>query len=264
VSGFSRTVGSITLNPVLPLPDPESPAPTNSSRHQIVARLVAVLEVLICSDYPTQFALGATLFAMGYKPFGPAGQLQVAYVAWLSLLDAAVLVGLILLFLYSHGERPGEVLFGRRAPAGEIVYAVGLTGLALAIGIGAMLAIQYLAPALHSVQQNPLETLLHSRRNVWLFGFVVLVAGGIREEIQRAFLLHRFDVWLGGGTVGVVVTSVAFGSGHLLQGYDAAIVTGLLGALWGVVYLRRRSAMAPMVSHAAFDLLQILIVTMRG
>jgi membrane protease YdiL (CAAX protease family) len=111
---------------------------------------------------------------------------------------------------------------------------------------------------LHSVERNPLEGLLNSRRNVWLFSLVVILAGGVREEIQRAFLLHRFEVWFGGGTVGVIVTSVAFGGGHLLQGYDAAIVTGMLGAFWGVIYLRRRSAVAPMVSHAGFDLLQIL------
>ena len=108
------------------------------------------------------------------------------------------------------------------------------------------------------MQKNPLEGLLSSRRDAWLFGFVVLVAGGVREEIQRAFLLHRFEVWLGGGRVGVIVTSAAFGAGHVLQGYDAAIVTGLLGAFWGVIYLRRRSAVAPMVSHAGFDLLQIV------
>jgi membrane protease YdiL (CAAX protease family) len=51
---------------------------------------------------------------------------------------------------------------------------------------------------------------------------------------------------------------VAFGAGHLLQGIDAALATGLLGAFWGAVYLRRRSCVAPMVSHAGFDLLQIV------
>ena len=67
----------------------------------------------------------------------------------------------------------------------------------------------------------------------------------------------RFGQWLGGGGVGVLITSAAFGGGHLLQGKDAAIATGLLGAFWGVVYLRRRSAVAPMVSHAGFNLLQV-------
>ena len=70
--------------------------------------------------------------------------------------------------------------------------------------------------------------------------------------------------WLGGGTVGLVVASIAFGAGHLLQGVDAAIATGLLGAFWGVVYLRRRSIAAPMVSHAGFDLLQILQAFLGG
>jgi membrane protease YdiL (CAAX protease family) len=30
-----------------------------------------------------------------------------------------------------------------------------------------------------------------------------------------------------------------------------------MGAFWGVVYLRRRSCVAPMVSHGGFDLLQV-------
>ena len=221
--------------------------------------------MLICSDFPTQLAVGATFIALGFKPYGSSGQLQVAYVVGVSLVDAVVLVGLIVLFLYSHGERPREVLFGRRRMADEIAYGVfPLTLIALGAAFGLLLAIQTFVPRLHSVQENPLAGLLTSPRDAWLFGLVVLVAGGVREEIQRAFLLHRFEAWLGGGAVGVIVTSAAFGAGHLLQGYDVAIVTGLLGAFWGVIYLRRRSAVAPMVSHAAFDLLQILqFVTTR-
>jgi membrane protease YdiL (CAAX protease family) len=38
----------------------------------------------------------------------------------------------------------------------------------------------------------------------------------------------------------------------------------LLGAFWGMVYLRRRSTVAPMVSHAGFDLLQIVQVIAVG
>jgi membrane protease YdiL (CAAX protease family) len=64
--------------------------------------------------------------------------------------------------------------------------------------------------------------------------------------------------------VGLVVTSVAFGFGHLIQGVDAAVATALLGAFWGMVYLRRRSTVAPMVSHAGFDLLQIVQVIAVG
>jgi membrane protease YdiL (CAAX protease family) len=42
------------------------------------------------------------------------------------------------------------------------------------------------------------------------------------------------------------------------QGYAAAIATGVLGAGWGVVYLLRRSVIAPVVSHAGFNLAQLV------
>jgi membrane protease YdiL (CAAX protease family) len=159
--------------------------------------------------------------------------------------------------LNAHGERPRDVLFGPRPIAREAAVGIPLIFAALAIGAVVLLSIQRWAPSLHTVPDNPLQQLLSSPRDAWLFAFVVLVAGGVREEIQRAFLLHRFDVWLGGPLVGVAVTSVAFGAGHLMQGVDATIATGLLGAFWGAIYLRRRSCVAPMVSHSGFDLVQI-------
>jgi membrane protease YdiL (CAAX protease family) len=219
--------------------------------------MVAVLEVLLCSGYPTQLALGGTLTAIGYGPFGAGGNLSVVYVVGISLADTLLLVGLVVLFLKAHGERPRDVIVGRQPVAREIAAGVPLTFVALGIAIAVLLVTQRVAPWLRTVPTNPLEQLLRSPRDAWLFALVVIAAGGVREEIQRAFLLHRFEQWLGGGVVGIVVTSASFGAGHLLQGVDVAIATGLLGAFWGIVYLRRRSAIAPMVSHAAFDLLQI-------
>lgn len=223
----------------------------------LVARIVALFEVLLCSGYPTQLALGGTLSALGFRPFDTAGSLTTSYVVAVSLADALVIVGLVILFLRSHGERARDVIVGDRPAAREAAAGVPLIFVALTIAIGVLLLVQQFAPGLHTVTTNPLEALLRQPRDAWLFALVVVVAGGVREEVQRAFILHRFNVWLGGGTAGLVVTSVAFGSGHLLQGVDAALATGLLGAFWGYVYLRRRSAIAPIVSHAGFDLLQI-------
>jgi membrane protease YdiL (CAAX protease family) len=234
---------------------PPPPAPTRGDI--VAARVVALLEVLICSDYVTQLALGGTLRALGFAPV-TNGRLNVAFVVALSLGDAVLLVGLILVMLYAHGERPREVLFGHRPVVGEAVLGVPLAAMALVAGGAIIVTIQRFAPSLHTVPDNPLQDLLQRPRDAWLFALVVFVAGGFREEIQRAFLLHRFDVWLGGPIVGLVVTSVGFGAGHLFQGVDAAITTGLLGAFWAAVYLRRRSAAAPIVSHAGFDLVQIV------
>jgi membrane protease YdiL (CAAX protease family) len=244
------------------LPPPSSPLQPPSSSEppapSFTHRVVALLEVLLCSDYATQAALGATLAAIGFRPYGANGQLSVGFVATLSLLDTALLVGLMVFFLLAHGEQPREVFLGSRPFAREVSFGIPLILAALAIGIAVLATIQHYLPTLHTVEHNPLRDLISKPRDAWLFAFVVVVAGGVREELQRAFLLHRFERWLGGATVGVLVASLAFGAGHLLQGVDAAIATGLLGAFWGVVYLRRRSVVAPMVSHAGFDLLQIL------
>jgi membrane protease YdiL (CAAX protease family) len=237
---------------------PQSPSPViPQSPIPIAARIVAAIEVLLCSDFPTQIAIGGTLQALGYGP-PTRGPLSIGYVVALSLGDAALLVGLIVLMLYAHGERPREVLFGRVRLAREALAGVPLIVVALVIAMGIVLGIQRIAPSLRTVPQNPLTELLRSPRDAWLFALVLVAAGGIREEIQRAFLMHRFDVWLGGPIVGLIVTSVGFGAGHLLQGVDVAIATGVLGAFWAYVYVLRRSCIAPMVSHAGFDLVQVV------
>ncbi len=246
-------------------PDPRPPAsddaPASAASHgarpSLVQRLVALLEVLLCSDYATQAALGATFTALGYGPYGANGELHLGFVVTVSLLDTACLVGLMLFFLHAHGERPRGLFLGSRPVSREASLGLPLVLVALGIGIALLATIQRYAPWLHTVEHNPLQALIRTPRDTWLFAVVVVIAGGVREELQRAFLLRRFEVWLGGATVGVVVASIAFGAGHLLQGADAAIATGALGAFWGIVYLRRRSVIAPVISHSGFNLLQI-------
>ena len=97
-----------------------------------------------------------------------------------------------------------------------------------------------------------------------VFAVVAVVGGGVREEVQRAFILHRFEQHLGGGRVGLAVSSLAFGLGHVIQGWDVAIATAALGAFWGWIYLRRRSIVAPVVSHSGFNAAEIFRYTFYG
>ena len=237
--------------------DTAAPLPASPPPPALTERVRALLEVLLCSDYPTQVALATTFAAFGFRPQNGTS-LSLAYVAAISLADTVLLIGLIVVFLRARGESPREVLFGSAPLLSEAWAGVPLLFVAFGVALIVLLTIQALAPWLHTVPHNPLEDLVKTPRDAALFAVVLIVAGGVREEVQRAFLLRRFERWLGGAKVGLVLTSLAFGAGHVIQGADAAVATGLLGAFWGAVYLRRRSIGAPVVSHAGFNLVQVL------
>jgi membrane protease YdiL (CAAX protease family) len=227
-------------------------------------RLIAILEILACSGYPTQIAIAGALAAAGVGPFDAHGQLVARYVFALTLIDAAAVVGLVAWFLRAHGERFTHVLLGNRPTAREAGLGLLQIPVVFLIVATVMLSIAHVVPWLHNVTRNPFEGLIRSPVDAVLLALVAIVGGGVREEVQRAFILHRFDRYLGGGTVGLVLSSVAFGLGHVIQGRDVAVTTALLGAFWGVVYLKRRSIVSTVVSHSGFNAAEIFGYVLYG
>ena len=221
-------------------------------------RLGAAMECLLCSGLPSQLLLMLVLNGLGMRMHLADGRLSPPFVFTLSLLDAAVVIGLVVLMLRAHHESVRTVLFGERHYQREAFIGVALLPAVFMAVALVLVAILKWAPRLHNVPRNPLEDMLTTRGDALIFAAVVMIAGGVREEVQRGFILHRFGRYLGGAGWGVVIYSVLFGMGHFEQGYDAMIATGILGSLWGLLFLARRSIVAPMVSHAGFNLAQLL------
>ena len=216
-------------------------------------RLRALIEVLLCSGIPTQLLIVQVLAALGQRPFLDGDRLNITWVFALSIADTVLLLTLILLILRYEGESARAIFLGRRRPATEIPLGVVTVIPLLLITTGIITLVRRLAPWLHNVPVNPFAQLLESPIDAWLFAVVALIGGGVREELQRAFLISRFERHLGGAVVGLVVTSAAFGVGHVFQGLDAGIATAMLGLAWGAMYLWRRSALASITSHAGFN-----------
>ena len=223
-----------------------------------IERVAAALEVILCSGFPTQLVVVTVLSTFGVKMHLPDGRLAPAFIFALTLSDTVLLVGLVLFFLRAHRESARAALFGHTRTVQEIALGLGLIPVSFLLVVVVMVVIKSADPALHNVPQNPFADLARTRGAAIMFAFVVMVAGGVREEIQRGFILRRFDQYLGGGVVGLVLFSAVFGLGHLEQGHDVALATAALGAFWGIVYLQRRSVLAPMVAHAGFNLAQVL------
>jgi membrane protease YdiL (CAAX protease family) len=246
-------------------PDPQPPAIPSPADALTMGqrRLVAVLEVLLCSSLPTQIVIGQLLAAAGVSPGTDTGELSAPFAFSLLLIDSVVLTALMIALTRAHGDSPRRLWLGTRPIPREIRVGLALVPLVfLMVGL-VMNGLMRLFPGLHNVAENPIEQLAAGGpHQAAMLGFIAVVAGGVREELQRAFLLRRFEQHLGGPIVGVIVLSIAFGLGHYPQGWDAVIATGVLGAIWAIVYLRRRSSVAPIVSHAGFNSVEVLRVAL--
>jgi len=247
---------------VYPDPPPAEPLPALTLGQQ---RLIAGAEILLCSSLPTQILIGGLLEVSGVSSRTASGQLSPPFAFALLLIDSVVVIALMIALTRAHGESPRAMWLGTRPVVREFALGLPLVPLVfLMVGL-VMSGLLRLLPGLHNVTANPIEQLATGGpQDAAMLGVIAILAGGVREELQRAFLLRRFERHLGGPTIGVLVLSVAFGLGHFPQGWDAVIATGLLGAFWAVVYLRRRSSIAPMVSHAGFNSLEVLRVALMG
>jgi membrane protease YdiL (CAAX protease family) len=227
-------------------------------------RATAILEILLCSSIPTQLTIGALLRLAGIPSTDAAGQLSLTFVLALSLADTALLIVMMVFFMHVHGETARATWFGTGHTLREALIGLGTVPV-IVVGVGMVLnAIRLFAPSLHNVENNPLEQLAATPGQAATFSLVAIIAGGLREELQRAFMLRRFEQYLGGATLGVWVLSVAFGLGHVMQGWDAVVTTAALGAFWAWMYLERRNSVAPIVSHAGFNSFEILRVALIG
>jgi len=231
--------------------------------------VVALLEILLCSSVPTQIALGAMLTLSGWSPTITAAdgtsRLSLPYVLTLSLTDTLLLIVLMVTLMRAHGESASALWLGERRVRREVLLGVALVP-AIFIAVVILLnGLRLFFPWLHNVPNNPLEGLAgNTAGEAALFGLLAILAGGVREELQRAFILHRFEQYLGGAMVGVLVWNCLFGLGHYVQGWDAVITTALLGVFWALLFLDRRSSVAPIVSHAGFNSLEIVRAALGG
>jgi membrane protease YdiL (CAAX protease family) len=229
-------------------------------------KAIAIAELILCSSIPTQLVIQLFLvYVLGLQPKTADDQWSLSFVVTSSLADTILLIALMVVLSRAHGDSLSELWLGRGSILKECLIGFAYIPPIFLLVVIVLNTVRLFAPALHNVETNPLEQLASGGAvNVAAFGAVAIFAGGVREELQRAFLLRRFERHLGGADVGVLVLSVAFGLGHYLQGWDAAIATGTLGAVWAGMYLRRRSSVAPIVSHAGFNSLEILRVAMVG
>jgi len=240
----------------LPLTD-SAPPPVTLVAPDPLPRWLAALQVALVCGIPTQVLAAAVLVLVAHMPLMTANGISFEFVATVSLIDTALVAVLIRVFLSLSGEASSTVFLGTRPVGGEIIRGLLLLPVVFAVVVTIVLGLRTVAPWLHNVTKSPFEDFMNTPLETGIFLVVVVLAGGVREELQRAFILHRFEQRLGGVKVGLALFTLAFGLFHLDQGFDVAIAVGLLGLFWGLIYIQRRSVVAPMVNHAGFNVAQV-------
>ena len=145
----------------------------------------------MCSSYPTQLVVAGALAAAGVPGVKADGSLNALFVIAVSLGDATLVVALITWFIRRNGESMARVFVAGRPVWREVGLGVGLAPLVL-LGVSLLVAaIRAAMPVLHNVPTNPMGALMRDPVLAVTFAVVVVLAGGVREELQRGFQLHR-------------------------------------------------------------------------
>lgn len=89
---------------------------------------------------------------------------------------------------------------------------------------------------------------------VSVFALVSVTAGICEEILYRGWLVSFLGAVSGSIWIGMVLAAVLFGFGHAYQGRQGIVGTGILGLLFGGMFVMVRSLVPGEVIHAAIDL----------
>ncbi|MBN1571067.1 MAG: CPBP family intramembrane metalloprotease [Acidobacteria bacterium] len=232
------------------LPNPDLP------RKRWIDRVQAVFEVLLISGVISSLLAGLILYAfLGKAPVDP---LKNAVLFSIFILLES---GIAFLFLATILKCHRETIFGlglkhnRWKP--HILIGLSLVPPLFLINAAVAVTFKLYFPKYYN-ELNPLTDLIHTPRQLILIIFSALIAGGIKEELQRAFILTRFREYLGGAGLGLVLWSIAFGVGHYVQGIQGVLIATIYGLIFGIVYILSRSLIAPIIAHSIYDTIALL------
>jgi membrane protease YdiL (CAAX protease family) len=176
---------------------------------------------------------------------------------WLALVSKVGLVILVSFLFWLGRETYADIGFRKQNLTKQILY-----GLLFGLGIWIVCNI-VVATIMNSIFESTdieMGALFASLLYIPLW-IVLAFLAGFSEELVRIFMLTRFEMVLGraGLILVLILNPITFGLAHLYQGMGGVVISGFSGLLFGLVYLRKRSAIEVMVSHTFYDLIGITL-----
>jgi membrane protease YdiL (CAAX protease family) len=185
-----------------------------------------------------------------------------------AVVRALCMVALVLLVLRSDGQKNALGL-SRREVGFDFLLGVPFTFGAFATALVSGLAVQAVTLLAGSsmVQREAVErpTLLldlFGGTSLVAFAAAIAVTATFEEVVFRGFLLPRLRHLTGAWWLAVAIGAVAFGLGHVYEGWTAVLQTVALGAFFGAAFLFRGRLLPVVVAHASFDVAVFALLTL--
>lgn len=228
---------------------PLEPPKTWLDRGQALFEVVLLAGVISSLMAAVPFSIGSS----GRTSLLQDIHLMSAYV----LLEAFITLVFLFLIMRAHGETLEWLGLSWKRWRSDILAGLAVIPLLLILNLVVSAVFQVLFPK-YFLERNPLTELIRTPQDLVLFIVTALIAGGIKEEMQRAFILRRFQAYLGGAKIGLIIWSIVFALGHFVQGAQGMVAAGIFGLIFGIVYLTRGNLVAPMVAHGVYDTVALL------
>jgi membrane protease YdiL (CAAX protease family) len=196
----------------------------------------------------------------------PADSLAALVLGGLASQGAIFAAQLALLrFAPAQSPRPLDIsVMSRRAAAGcgfrDFLMAVPIIFAVAMVWAGVLHVLKHFDPSLITPAQEPVLLFLHGG-NPWLLGTLALLAiilAPVNEELFFRGGLYRFAKSRAHPTIALAASSLLFGLAHFNVRQFLPLV--LIGALLVRTYERTGRILAPIVFHASFNTLNILLL----
>ncbi|MGE5619969.1 MAG: lysostaphin resistance A-like protein [Sphingomonadaceae bacterium] len=220
------------------------------SREEQTLELLVFLFLIVPSIVLSLFSLGTP-------------QVGFVLLAISTIFRDLALVALIAFFLWRNGESPGRIgwtsqSLGTNLLLGVLLFPVVLIG---AAALGALLrSLGLSGPA----ESTPSFLLPRGYAEVALGIVLVAVVAVSEETIFRGYLITRLVGVTGSTTLAVIVSSVIFSLGHGYEGTAGIVAVGAMGLVLALLFVWRRSLVAPTTIHFLNNFVGIVLLPLGG
>jgi membrane protease YdiL (CAAX protease family) len=186
------------------------------------------------------------------------GSVGFGLAALATILRDLALVSLVAFFLWRNREPRTRIGWTARRIPRELGWGLLLFG---PMTLGASLVERALLKLGFTSPRTPLPGVLeaHTASELVLALALVVTVAVAEETIFRGYLMLRFKALVRSPLLGALASALVFSIGHGYEGSAGVVTVGSMGFVFALVYLWRKSLMAPITMHFLQDFTVIVL-----